>query len=154
MTNHPDLHSFTTNLHENFELALGEILHKFYHSPNAKIHIFFFLLNLSKLEPARVSEPANPCLLIQLLDHAAKDDKQRKKTLQAPGNLTRLTGGCCRYAEQPTTRLSRLTKPNFTVLLGRKGLGFSHHRRRSIGSFKSFGILMLPRGFTFCWQTA
>lgn len=155
MTNHPDLHSFAKNLHKNFELALGEILHKFYHSPKCKdSHFFFLFLNLSKLEPARVSELANPYLLIQLLDHAGKDDKGRKKTLQASQNLTQLTGGCSRYAEHPMTRLSRFTKPNFTVLLGRKGPGFSNHRRHNIGSFKLFGVLVLPGGFTFCWQAA
>lgn len=122
--------------------------------PKCKDSHFFLFLNLSKLEPARVSELANPYLLIQLLDHAGKVDKGRKKTLQAPQNLTRLTGGCSRYAEHPMTRLSRFTKPNFTVLLGRKGPGFSNHRRHNIGSFKLFGVLVLPGGFTFCWQTA
>lgn len=122
--------------------------------PKMQRFTFFLFLNLSKLEPARVSELANPYLLIQLLDHAGKDDKGRKKTLQASQNLTRLTGGCSRYAEHPMTRLSRFTKPNFTVLLGRKGPGFSNHRRHNIGSFKLFGVLVLPGGFTFCWQAA
>lgn len=92
--------------------------------PKMQRFTFFFLfLNLSKLEPARVSELANPYLLIQLLDHAGKDDKGRKKTLQASQNLTQLTGGCSRYAEHPTTRLSRFTKPNFSFI-GKEGTGF------------------------------
>lgn len=141
--------------HQNFKLAVREIPHKFHHSRNAKICIFFFFLESQRVTTSKSFRAGDVYHLTQLPDCAAKGHKVRKKKmLQAPQTFAQLSGGCSRHAGRPVTRLSRSIQPSFIARLGRKALGFKNHRRQNIGPFKLFGVLVFPGGSPFCWQTA